>query len=53
MAAADRNGRGMTRRWTAMINFTNAGVMVGPDPLKARLDLWQKVWGQGTMGKGR
>jgi len=27
-----------------VINFTNQGPMVGPDPLKARLDLWQKVW---------
>jgi para-nitrobenzyl esterase len=26
-----------------VIDFTNAGVVVGPDPLKARLDLWQKV----------
>lgn len=24
--------------------FTNSGVVVGPDPLKPRLDLWQKVW---------
>jgi len=27
-----------------LINFTNTGTVVGPDPLKARLDLWQKVW---------
>ena len=27
-----------------LINFTNAGVIVQPDPIKARLDLWQKVW---------
>ncbi|MDI7860535.1 carboxylesterase family protein [Rhizobiaceae bacterium n13] len=27
-----------------VINFTNGGVVVGPDPLKRRLDLWQKVW---------
>ena len=26
-----------------VINFTNDGAIVGPDPLKARLDLWQKV----------
>ena len=26
-----------------VINFTNTGVVVGPDPLKPRLDLWQKV----------
>ncbi len=30
------------------MNFTNTGVVVGPDPLKARLDLWQKVWGSGS-----
>lgn len=30
-----------------MIDFTNEGVVVGPDPLKERLDLWQKVWNQG------
>lgn len=36
-----------------IINFTIDGVTVGPDPLKARVDLWQKVWGQGTMGQGR
>src|SRR5580698_4945803 len=29
-----------------LINFTNNGVVVGPDPLKARLDLWRKVWSQ-------
>jgi para-nitrobenzyl esterase len=29
-----------------LINFTNDGVVVGPDPLKARLDLWRKVWSQ-------
>lgn len=27
-----------------LINFTNGGIVVGPDPLKARLDLWQKVF---------
>jgi hypothetical protein len=26
------------------MNFTNESVVVVPDPLKARLDLWQKVW---------
>jgi hypothetical protein len=25
-------------------NFTNPGVTFGPDPLKARLDLWQAMW---------
>jgi para-nitrobenzyl esterase len=27
-----------------VIDFTNTGVAVAPDPIKARLDLWQKVW---------
>jgi para-nitrobenzyl esterase len=26
-----------------VIDFTNTGVVVGPDPIKARIDLWQKV----------
>jgi hypothetical protein len=26
------------------MHFTNSGVIVGTDPLKARLDLWQRVW---------
>lgn len=30
-----------------VLNFTNTGVTVGADPLKARLDLWQSVWEQG------
>jgi para-nitrobenzyl esterase len=30
-----------------VINFTNEGVVSGPDPLKARLDLWKKVVNQG------
>jgi para-nitrobenzyl esterase len=29
-----------------VIDFTNNGVVVGPDPLKARLDLWRKAWSQ-------
>ena len=29
-----------------VIDFTNNGVVVGPDPLKPRLDLWRKVWSQ-------
>jgi lysophospholipase L1-like esterase len=29
-----------------IMSLTNAGGVVGPDPLKARLDLWQKVWRQ-------
>ena len=47
----DPNGAGRPR-WPnhhadvgAIINFTNSGVTVGPDPIQARLDLWQKVWG--------
>ncbi|HYB11859.1 MAG TPA: carboxylesterase family protein, partial [Myxococcota bacterium] len=27
-----------------VLNFTNTGVKFGPDPLKARLDLWRSVW---------
>jgi para-nitrobenzyl esterase len=27
-----------------LMHFTNSGVIVGTDPLKARLDLWQRVW---------
>jgi para-nitrobenzyl esterase len=34
-----------------VINFTNAGAVVGPDPLKPRLDLWQKLWSQGASLK--
>ena len=30
-----------------LIDLTNNGVVVGPDLLKARLDLWRKVWSQG------
>jgi hypothetical protein len=30
------------------MNFTNTGVVVEPDPLKARLDLWQKIWSSGS-----
>jgi para-nitrobenzyl esterase len=29
-----------------VINFTNSGVVVGPDPIKARLDVWKKVLGK-------
>ena len=29
-----------------VLDFTNTGVTVGPDPLKARLDLWRSVWEQ-------
>lgn len=27
-----------------LIHFTNSGIIVGSDPLKSRLDLWQGVW---------
>jgi para-nitrobenzyl esterase len=27
-----------------LLHFTNSGVIVGTDPLKARLDLWERVW---------
>ncbi len=27
-----------------IINFTNDGVVIGSDPIKARIDLWEKVW---------
>jgi len=30
-----------------LVLFTNSGVLVGADPLKARLDLWERVWNQG------
>jgi para-nitrobenzyl esterase len=26
------------------MHFTNSGVIVGTDPLKPRLDLWQRAW---------
>ncbi len=29
-----------------LLHFTNSGVIVGTDPLKLRLDLWQQVWAQ-------
>jgi para-nitrobenzyl esterase len=29
-----------------IINFTNDGVVAGPDPIKPRLDLWENVWSQ-------
>jgi para-nitrobenzyl esterase len=27
-----------------ILHFTNSGIIVGTDPLKPRLDLWQKMW---------
>jgi para-nitrobenzyl esterase len=47
---ADPNGGGRPQ-WPqhkagvdAIFNFTNDGVVVGPDPIKARLDLWETYW---------
>jgi para-nitrobenzyl esterase len=49
----DPNGRGRPM-WPRhdptvdrLLHFTNSGVIVGTDPLKQRLDLWEKVWSQG------
>ena len=49
-AAGDPNGEGRPA-WPRhdpavdrLIHFTNSGVIIGTDPLKSRLDLWQKVW---------
>jgi para-nitrobenzyl esterase len=30
-----------------LIHFTNDGVIVGADPLRPRLDLWQAIWERG------
>jgi para-nitrobenzyl esterase len=27
-----------------LLHFTNSGVIVGTDPVKRRLDLWERVW---------
>ena len=29
-----------------ILDFADSGVTVGPDPIAARLDLWEKVWRQ-------
>jgi para-nitrobenzyl esterase len=49
----DPNGGGRPR-WPrhesdvdSVLDFSNGGVTVGPDPLKSRLDLWQQVWETG------
>ena len=49
----DPNGRGRPA-WPRynpatgeVLNITNTGVACGPDPLKARLDLWRAIWEQG------
>ena len=31
-----------------IMHFTNGGVIVGTDPLKPRVDLWQRVWSRGA-----
>ncbi len=48
----DPNGNGRPK-WSRhepgverIMNFTNDRAVVVSDPLKAQLDLWQKVWGQ-------
>jgi para-nitrobenzyl esterase len=33
-----------------IIDFANRGVVVRPDPLRARLDLWQRVWQEARRG---
>ncbi len=50
----DPNGGGRPR-WPTydpataeVLNFTNTGVIFGPDPLKERLDLWKSVWERGS-----
>jgi para-nitrobenzyl esterase len=27
-----------------LLHFTNSGIIVGTDPLKPRLDLWEQAW---------
>jgi para-nitrobenzyl esterase len=34
-----------------VINFTDTGIVVGPDPIKQRLDLWQELWDQRHGGQ--
>jgi para-nitrobenzyl esterase len=29
-----------------ILHFTNSGLIVGTDPLKPGLDLWQQIWSQ-------
>jgi len=31
-----------------LLHFTNYGIIIGTDPLKARLDLWTHAWSQGN-----
>jgi len=35
-----------------VIDFTNTGIVVGSDPIKARLDLWRRIWGQAYWRHG-
>ena len=35
-----------------LLHFTNSGIVVGTDPLKPRLDLWQKVWSASQQTQG-
>jgi para-nitrobenzyl esterase len=34
-----------------LIHFTSSGIIVGSDPLKPRLDLWQGVWSRARVGR--
>ena len=34
-----------------LLHFTNSGVVVGTDPLKSRLDLWQRKWDSAQTAK--
>ncbi|MGH7344524.1 MAG: carboxylesterase family protein, partial [Candidatus Rokuibacteriota bacterium] len=36
-----------------LVHFTNSGVIVGTDPLKARLDLWERVWSRDRAESAR
>ncbi len=48
--ATDPNGGGRPawprhdRMVDRLAHFTNSGMIVGTDPLKARLDLWERLW---------
>jgi para-nitrobenzyl esterase len=34
-----------------ILHFTNSGIVLGTDPLKARLNLWEKFWSRSTSGQ--
>jgi len=36
-----------------ILHFTNSGVIVGTDPWKARIDLWEAVWAREAAGSGQ